>query len=496
MKVDISRDTFLPSDRFRRVLLQQGRVQLDADFNEQIAILLHELRVLTADLVGPHGGPMGDSLVNFNIYSSTSLPPSDFPASSLPANFDADNFVIGPGHYYVGGLLCQNDRYLLYRPQTNPDLKNPLPIKPQPGSDDLPPLATGAQYVAYLHVWERLVTYVQHDLIREVALDGADTAARVQLAFSVEAHQIKPNPDPNAEPLSTTLKKNPAALLDMLGKSAGKRPQLRARIDPGSSSADEVCTLPPDSQYRGDENQLYRVEVHTPGAAGTATFVWARDNASVVFPVVTANGAVVTVETLGRDPLRGLEVEDWVEFLSDQSPAPGGTSLYQVRDVDPVGLTVTLADPQGNDARLVADPTTHPFLRRWDFSDPEPGATLGTGAIPAVPASDGALMVVESGWIDLEDGVQIQFVPAAAAYSTGDYWLIPARTATGNVEWPTTTTAGGKTSIVSVALPARQAEHFYAPLWLFSLNANGLLDTTPGTLIDLRRRIEPLGKPL
>jgi hypothetical protein len=496
MKVDISRDTFLPAERFRRVLIQQGRVQLDADFNEQVAILLLELRVLTADLVGPHGGPMDDALVNFNLYSSTSLPSAAFPSGSLPANFDVDNFVIGPGHYYVGGLLCRNDQYLLYRPQTNPDPKNPLPIKPQPGSEDRPALTTGVQYVAYLHVWERLVTYVQNDLIREVALNGADTAARVQLVFSVGAQEVKPSPNP--DPPSVTLKKNPGALLDMLGKTPGKPPQLRARVDPGSSAAaDEVCTLPPDSQYRGEENQLYRVEVHTPGAVGTATFVWARDNASVVFPVVSANGAVVTLETLGRDSLRGLEVEDWVEFLSNQAPAPGGTSLFQVRDVDTVGLTVTLADPQGNDAKLVADPTAHPFLRRWDFSDPEPGAALGTGAAPAVPAADGALKVVESGWIDLEDGVQIQFVPVGATYSAGDYWLIPARTATGNVEWPTTTTtAGGKASTAPVALPARQVEHYYAPLWLFKLGANGLLDTTAGNLVDLRRRIEPIAKSL
>jgi Family of unknown function (DUF6519) len=38
-------------------------------------------------------------------------------------------------------------------------------------------------------------------------------------------------------------------------------------------------------------------------------------------------------------------------------------------------------------------------------------------------------------WIDLEDGVQIQF-SAGGEYRTGDYWLIPARVATGNVEWP------------------------------------------------------------
>src|SRR5438270_9619967 len=37
-------------------------------------------------------------------------------------------------------------------------------------------------------------------------------------------------------------------------------------------------------------------------------------------------------------------------------------------------------------------------------------------------------------WIDLENGIQIHF--ADGQFQSGDYWLIPARTATGQIEWP------------------------------------------------------------
>jgi hypothetical protein len=57
MKGDFTRDTFDPIQQFSRVLMQQGRVQLDADWNEQVAIFWHYLRSLTTDLVGPHWGP-------------------------------------------------------------------------------------------------------------------------------------------------------------------------------------------------------------------------------------------------------------------------------------------------------------------------------------------------------------------------------------------------------------------------------------------------------
>ncbi len=48
MKGDFSRLTFDPRKNFSSVLMQQGRVQLDADWNEQGAILLHYVRTLAA----------------------------------------------------------------------------------------------------------------------------------------------------------------------------------------------------------------------------------------------------------------------------------------------------------------------------------------------------------------------------------------------------------------------------------------------------------------
>jgi len=46
MKGDFSRDTFDHKKHYRRVLMQQGRVQVDADWNEQASILLHYMQSL------------------------------------------------------------------------------------------------------------------------------------------------------------------------------------------------------------------------------------------------------------------------------------------------------------------------------------------------------------------------------------------------------------------------------------------------------------------
>src|SRR6266699_237149 len=88
MKGDFSRLTFDPLKGYTRVLMQQGRVQLDADWNEQVSILLHYLQNLAKDLIGPYGGPI------------------DNPGFAITAD-EFENFGIGAGNYYVDGMLCR-----------------------------------------------------------------------------------------------------------------------------------------------------------------------------------------------------------------------------------------------------------------------------------------------------------------------------------------------------------------------------------------------------
>ena len=107
------------------------------------------------------------------------------------------------------------------------------------------------------------------------------------------------------------------------------------------------------------------------------------------------------------------------------------------------------------DPALGEDTTKHPLLRRWDHGS--------SGARDdELVLQDGAIPLEEGVWIDLEDGVQVLFQPATYegtpnAYRAGDYWLIPARTATGDVEWP------GEVGQPE-ARPPHGVEHHYAPL--------------------------------
>src|SRR5262249_42856235 len=121
-------------------------------------------------------------------------------------------------------------------------------------------------------------------------------------------------------------------------------------------------------------------------------------------------------------------------------------------------LTVTLKAPDGAKLPEYDDKDSlRPLLRRWDHR-----GTLDEfdGALPITTkpnASDGTL----DGWIDLEDGIQVWF-SEDGEYHTGDYWLVPARTATGNVEWP----MEPDTDAVPAALEPHGPHHHYAPILL------------------------------
>jgi Family of unknown function (DUF6519) len=444
MRGDFSRDSFDPHKHYSQVLQQQGRVQVDADWNEQGAILLYYMRALARDLIGPHGGP-ADRL-GFTILTDESalLPLPAARLSCLRAGLERGEFLIGAGRYYVDGVPVENDRIIAYGEQ--------------PGFSEMDRrrlrAASSEPAMIYLDVWERHVTCIEDPDIREPALGGTDTATRAQIVWQVK---LLLHSDIGAPPEPGALDKLPR-----LGSG-----MLRARAHAG---------------YRGAENRLYRVEIHRSGLAGHATFKWSRDNGSVVFPVSSLATTDATHATLQIGRCLGhadrlLRVGDVVELASDeQARANRSDALQVVKAVDGTGgnsATVQVAALGRSGGRsTVMDEDAHKLLRLWNQA---PAAT-----------EDGAPSVAEEsetvqGWIELEEGIEVQFAKGGA-YRAGDYWLIPARPAGGGIEWPRPTDADGHcvTNSDGVYQLARGPVHGYAPL---ALRRPG------GRFEDCRRRI-------
>lgn len=435
MRGDFSRNTFDLLHQFSRVMMQQGRVQLDADFNEQTAILLHLLQAITQDLVGEHGGPCDGCA--FHLQPRT-----------------GSDYQIGAGRYYVNGVLVEVQEPISYAEHLK---KNGLPEKKES-------LASGT--LLFVDVWERLLTSAQAEGIREVALGGPDTAARAQVVWQIGEY-----------------KGNEGEFKAWLKRQDDERGKLAAWCqEPPYKPGDDPCIIPSSNRYRGLENQLYRVEIHTGGAPGEATFKWSRDNGSVIYPIIKKEGDFVFVESLGRDDRLSLKENDLVELTDDPYDLSGpqvkeARTLLRVLEVHPDGRVKLETNqdipdyPKGDPEKL------RPLLRRWDHT-------------PSVddkgkPSEDGGIHIVEGESVELENGIQVKFT--GSIFERGDYWLIPARTITGDIEWPQKYYIGsGPEGYVPRNLPPHGPIHAYAPIALVNADNN---------MVDLRRKFEPLSKP-
>jgi hypothetical protein len=488
MTGDFSRNSQDPTKSYTGVLMQQGRVQVDADWNEQLALAQHRTDIQTIDVIGESGTPMGED---------------GFGISLTPTN---DDFFIHPGRYYIGGLLCEIDpewisvsltvtgttgkatlssSWLDGRPISQFDwveihspagstyarvadvpqpttnkaaepvelsleniktgfpgpkatrLRRALTYLTQPfyPSPDFapgvssPPLEApglglildGGNYVVYLEGWQRSANALEDPHIREVALDGPDTAERIQTVWQVRLLPVAAGKNLCQAHLSEW-----KSLLAENTTTA----QMNAQAAPPPQNTNK-CMLPPSAGFQGLQNQLYRIEILHGGSESEATYIWSRDNGMVETSIVSVNTTtpnVVTVNSLGTDDLHSFSINDWVEIV-DRDDELSGTKRFLAQIVapapDPVSKQITLSasvpQPYLDAINEPPIPTTNHYrLKRWDMS--------GTGV-----TADG-IQTKPNTWMPIEEGVEVWF--GDGHYAERAWWLIPARTATADIEWP------------------------------------------------------------
>ena len=432
MKADLSRATFDKARRYRSVRMQQGRVQMDADFNEQQDILNRRIEIETRDSLGPVAVPL------------------DNPGFALTPN--GSDLNISAGRLYVDGLLCENP--LPTTVANQPDLPDTAsPVLPASASLlPLPPKGVKASdiagvvvfnnagnavapadgiYLAYLEAWQRHLSPLDLPLddnsMREVALGGPDTCTREKTVWQVKLLR--------AADLNT-----PLTCLSEIGPwktlTATADGRLAARAE-ASIPPKTPCQLPPEAGYRLLENHLYRVEIHDDGTiTGKARYKWSRDNGSILSRVVRWLDDPIAnefeVASIGRDDVLAITAGCWVEFIDDTHELLGQPGpLVQVLRTEGNVVTVDLSTRIGH-ALDVALFASNPRVRRWD------------GVADLKPA---AIANPNTGWEEMaQDGIELKFAPGT--YRIGDYWLIPARTATANIEWPR---EAGKAAFVAPA---------------------------------------------
>ncbi|MFZ0420291.1 MAG: DUF6519 domain-containing protein [Candidatus Sulfotelmatobacter sp.] len=490
MSFDNSRFTFDPWRNFSGVVMEQGRVQLDADWNEWLAEVSRRIQANTLDIMG-HA-----------VYPATT--PYAF-LITVSSSGGKNSISIGPGRMYVDGLLAENHGQYATA-QWDPALAE-MSGSPQPQPPSPPPPSTAnfidytnqpyypgatlptdnGSYIFYLDVWTRPITWLEDPHLVDKAV-GIDTTGRLQTVWQVK-YKCNSGGWTCSTPDSQIWKPPTPGV-------------LTTGVVPNASSG--PCCLTAGTGYTGVENQFYRVEIHqkgspvtsssaptpypVPAGIATATFKWSRENASVETGVTaissgkdTANAtvSVLSVMSLGRDQVLGFSAGDWIEILDDWSELWGNPGvLCQIDQVNVSPPTITLTSTLNttstaantNPASFPIDssntvnpnalyPDRHTRIRRWDQKGKvyeSDGKTVwvdlsvsgSTGDIPVPPP--GTTLI-------LEDGITVTFNTnssgdaAGGAFNVGDFWTFAARTADGSVE-------------KLAAVPPRGIHHHYTKL--------------------------------
>lgn len=480
MHPDITRDTFRPNQHYVGIVMQQGRVQLDADSNEADRIDLHRRRTLGLATIGRIGvekntggfqieaSPDGRDLligagrlwidgrlcentpqpVGAAVTSLTELALDTVLADGRPLAAD-DWIELRQGNAVIGPLQVQSvnaaaasitlsseaagttagDRADLYRIAS----LNSQPYRRD--TIDLAALADG-RYAVTFTAWDREVTDIDDPALIETALNGAETATRLQSAWRLDVVRVGPA----------------AGNADCTVEMPNFPPQTDGRIAvslDAATAADNPCVLPDAGGYRGLEHQLYRVEVHRI-IGNDIVFKWQRDNANLVSQV-DAVGTTFRVDDIGRDEMSGFQESGFVELTNESLMlANRSGDLLKIsgieRAIRQIEINTAFAELHAETAVVRAVDGPRPRARRWD------------GRAIASTTNPNQQVVLERGLVMRIEGT---------SFREGDYWLIPARTATvadpGAIEWPTTDDGD------AIAIPPHGVDHDHGKLALVDL---------------------------
>ncbi len=356
MASDRARISFDPTREYRSVIAQQGRVTLEADVNEAGVIALETLRLETLDIVGPTGTPDDGYRV-------------------IPIG---GGLSIGAGIMYLGGWRLSLDA--------------PVDVAKQPDWLDQTGLKLGGTEVVSLLVTEQSVCAVEDQALRDVALGGPDSAARLRLMQQFIASPIQGDTCADGASTITGLLAEDGVTWDANSLQLISSARLEVGFVPPTTPPDP-CTPTAAGGYLGADNQLIRVTVTAfDPTAKTGSLLWGWNNASFLYRATSTDAAagVMTLTGVPVDQEHAPQLGQAVEILrsrtnlgdNDFIAADAGfvTTIKQAYSFD-TG-TLTLTDPLP--AAYANDPNPL-FVRLWQaivpFNSGQPAALDTTSGL-------------------------------------------------------------------------------------------------------------------
>jgi len=298
MGSDRARVSYEANKQYRAVVAQQGRVTLEADWNEAQEISGEELRQETLDFVGPMGTPDD----GYRILQ---------PTTPVKPPFD---FSVQGGTMYVGGVrafLGDAKHPGAARRKFQRRYFNQSDWLDYEGDPDWVKNPTAEREFVYLALREQEISAVEDEDLLEQALGGPDTTQRTRLI----QHIVR---------LATTAESCETALEQAIQhwQQAGLRFDessmrlLSATSLKVSFTHEKPEPKPCDPDTRGGyleaDNQLIRVQIASYNPSTKKyTLVWGFDNASSLYQIQVINKTTLKL-------LKPLPVDDFHNPKSDQ----------------------------------------------------------------------------------------------------------------------------------------------------------------------------------
>jgi hypothetical protein len=413
MASDRARVSYDPSRKWRGLVAQQGRVTVEADWNEAAAIQAAGDRAVTLDVVGPVGTPDDDYAVTETAHGSAE-----------------GALRVGPGALYLGGerLALGAAVHLGHQPDWLDKSTGTLWVAPpqhgqRSGTDN---------ELVYLLAIEQEVSALEDPALADVALGGPDTMQRLRI---LQRFVRWPTRAKRCEEAWGEVQEAWAGIgLQLCPASMRLESTARLKVgfvtEPAAPNASEPAAT---AGYLGAANQLIRVQVASVDD-GVPTIVWGFDDATFLDKLtsnqVDSSGQLVL--TLANAPVdsyhnpvagQAVELLRDAAYLTPDDPgsahgfiaAAAGRVYALTQGYDSSSGTVAIAGSLP-DSYEKADQL---YLRVWQGSMPAPADT-----------------VVELTGAGASTGVTVTLSSAGGAFHPGDFWRFALRPGAPNLIYP------------------------------------------------------------
>src|SRR6266487_1095939 len=322
--MDITRSSHDTRKHYDATRALQGRLVTDDDLNVADVITKEDRRLERVDVIGPAGSP-DDGFLIAN------------PVTDGKGHIDFD---ITPGTFYLGGLrlvLAATEKFSAqgdWLQQRDADRASSGKTK------DIFDLV-------YVEAWQQPVTAVEDGELREEALGGPDTSARLRTMRRVRVLTDVGTPDCDAAMQKLLQQMQIGALDPDRGRTSNAR--LKVGFTAGQTQ-DDLCSPSAQPGFLGAENQALRVEL-----MDGAHLLWAYDNGAPLYRVnvnkvdQSNNQTELALLTVPADtdhwPVQGQTVEllAWSAKLANGEPIAEIRGPLALADKSPVTVLAKVA---------------------------------------------------------------------------------------------------------------------------------------------------------